>query len=227
MRLLLTRPLEQCASWKKRLEAQGHEVFLLPLIQIVPPKDSGVALREALKNVERYAGLVFTSQNAVRAVAPHLKNPPEKLQMIAVGKETQTLAQKMGWRVETPEKGEGVEGLTAFFAEKEIRGKKFLHPTAPIGKKELAAALARQGAKVTAVEAYQTLPSPVTAAQIRDVLQKGIDAIFFFSPSAVEVFFEKIAAADPLLKKRKWMAIGSTTARAIGAHGFQATIFRE
>lgn len=204
MKLLLTRPVDQCGETKKKLEARGHKVFVLPLIRIAQPKEGGLALRRALKNVDRYQWLIVTSQNAMRAVRMILKKIPKNLKIIRVKKK-------------------GVAGLIRFFKNKKVAGQKILYPISQIGRKELVKILKKKGAKVDVVEAYQTLPAFAGTAKLQKVLEKGIEAVLFFSPSAVDVFFKKMSGKKSALKKLHFIPIGPTTARAIRSKGYKTS----
>ncbi|HEX2547664.1 MAG TPA: uroporphyrinogen-III synthase [Ramlibacter sp.] len=72
MRVVLTRPLQEGRRWAERLGAHGVDAFLLPLIDIAPPRDFE-ALRAAAASADAYAALMFVSGNAVQgffAAAP-------------------------------------------------------------------------------------------------------------------------------------------------------------
>ena len=69
--VVLARPREQRALVEGALEALGASVIDLPAIEIVPPEDPG-PLDEALRELEAYEWVGFTSANAVRAVASRL-----------------------------------------------------------------------------------------------------------------------------------------------------------
>jgi len=202
MRLVLTRPLKDSKPFKKKLEAQGHQVWSLPLIEIRPPKDGGVALQKACRRIEQYQWLVLTSHNAGQAVLRNLKKLPKNLNVVVVRKE-------------------GVADLIRFFKTKKIAGQKILYPISSIGRKELVRFLRKKGAKVDVVVAYQTKPAPVTTAKIETILKKRIEAVLFFSPSAVENFFKKLGRRKMLLKTLRLVPIGLTTGRAIKAHGYK------
>lgn len=201
MRFLLTRPKGQCTQTKKKLEAKGHTAFLLPLIEIKPPKDGGRALREAVKNISQYRWLILTSQNSETAVRRTLKKFPKNLKIVRVGRE-------------------GVSGLIRYFKNKKVAGQKFFYPMSQIGRKELVRFLRKKGAVVKVIPAYQTVPAKVSPQKLRQVLKK-IEAVLFFSPSAVGVFFGKISRKNPLLKKLRFFPIGETTGKAIKEQGYR------
>jgi uroporphyrinogen-III synthase len=70
-RVVITRAESQSAALAAALKAQGAEVVSLPLIQILPPLDYA-PLDSALRDLADFDWLIFTSQNAVAAVADRL-----------------------------------------------------------------------------------------------------------------------------------------------------------
>lgn len=209
MRLVLTRPKEECGPIK------GHEVVYLPLIKILPPQDKGNALQAALAQAKTFDWLVVTSQNTVRAIKQYSSLLPSNLRVAAVGLETARALQSLTDRVFVPQKPNGAKGLLGLFKTKPMKGKCILYPRSNIGGKELAMGLNKMGAKVTEVVAYQTRPTNLSPQQLKKILSGGMDAVLFFSPSAVKSFFTKMKAHDPVLKKIKLVAMGPATRRTL------------
>lgn len=221
MRLLLTRPVEEAQSLKQKLEAEGFEVFCLPLIEISPPLDGGALLKKAIDHIDCYDWLILTSQNTVRALQPNLKKIPARLQIAAVGKATAEAARRAGWKAVTPQREDGAEGLIEFFEDKTLQEKRILYPRSQIGMQNLVAALLAQGARVDVIEAYQTKLSSVSGRELQGVLEKGVEGILFYSPSAVSGFFRKVDKKNPILKKIALIPLGKTTAFVLRNEGFR------
>src|SRR5258705_3800912 len=70
-RVVISRAESKPATLAAALRAHGAEVVSLPLIQILPPLDHA-PLDCALRSLSTFDWLVFTSQNAVTAVAERL-----------------------------------------------------------------------------------------------------------------------------------------------------------
>src|SRR5262249_8518321 len=68
IRVLVTRPRPRAAELCALLEAEGAEVTVTPLLEIMAPEDDR-ALRAAAQSVSRYAWVLFASPSAVEAFA--------------------------------------------------------------------------------------------------------------------------------------------------------------
>lgn len=198
MRFLITRPLEQSQSLKKKLELLGHVVFCFPLIEIVFSKIN-------LPDLKVYDFLLLTSQNAVRALAPSLRKIPSSLKVVVIGTKTAEAAKKMGWRV--------FSNLSSLLKSENLSGQKIFYPRSSSGREESVQELTKRGAIVDCVDAYQTSPSKGNVLPLRQILKEGIDAILFFSPSAVKNFKEDIETL--------FIPFGSTTAQALEEKGLK------
>lgn len=65
MRVVLTRPRHEAGRWAQALQARGHEVLLLPLIEIGPAPDVG-ELRRAAAALPGCEAAMFVSGSAVQ-----------------------------------------------------------------------------------------------------------------------------------------------------------------
>lgn len=65
MRVVLTRPRHEAGRWAQALQAHGHEVVLLPLIEIGLAPDLQ-ALRRAAKGLSGFDAAMFVSGSAVQ-----------------------------------------------------------------------------------------------------------------------------------------------------------------
>ncbi|MGA0274853.1 MAG: uroporphyrinogen-III C-methyltransferase, partial [Dehalococcoidia bacterium] len=70
-RVIVTRARSQASRLVAQLEDLGAEVLEFPTIEIVPVEDPR-PLDEALKNIDKYDWLMFTSSNAVRGLAARM-----------------------------------------------------------------------------------------------------------------------------------------------------------
>jgi uroporphyrinogen-III synthase len=221
-RVLLTRQPEQAAALREGLLALGAEVVEVPLIEIVPPADPA-PLEAALGALERFDWVVFTSVNAVHAVAERLtargRSWPGAARVASVGPSTTAaITQRLpAARVALePQTDHRAEGLLRAFETHAVDGVTVLLPASERARDVLARGLRDRGAVVTPVAAYGNVAPPDLPARLAAALDGHIDLVTFASPSAVEGF---VAAAPP----RPWppaAVIGPVTEQAARAAGF-------
>lgn len=147
--------------------------------------------------------VVFTSMNAVDAVAASLTDEQPDWQVYCIGFTTQQLVKKyFGAQVIV-----GVAENAAALAEKIIEDAATDEVVFFCGNQrrdEMSTLLAQAEITVTEVVVYETIAVP-------HVVKKDYDAILFFSPSAVDSFF----SVNKIKRETLFFAIGDTTAEAI------------
>jgi uroporphyrinogen III methyltransferase / synthase len=231
--VMLTRPPAQSAEMTTRLERLGATVIHCPTIEIVEPT-SWERLDATIAGLESYDWLIFTSANGVEFFFHRLaeKRPDglsavSRLQTCAVGPATARAIVAAGGRVDLTARDSTAEGVLAALikavgGEEKLAGLRFLLPRARVARELLPAELARRGAQVDAVEAYQTVrPDVDSAGMIRLITESHIDAIVFTSPSTVNNFAALIGADDLADRLRGIVvaSIGPVTSDALRAHG--------
>jgi uroporphyrinogen-III synthase len=111
VRVLVTRPEPDCERTAALLRERGHEVLLLPLLRIEPVVDAELGSGP-------WAAVLFTSANAVRAVAGHRRfNELAGLPIYTVGRRSQAAAAAAGFASIVSADGD-VEALVRLIASK-------------------------------------------------------------------------------------------------------------
>ncbi len=230
-RVVVTRPRNSSPDLAEALLAAGAEVILLPLIRIVTPNDLS-ALDAALRAFSEYDWLVFTSQNAVAAVAERLATIPEaskclpgSLQVAAVGVATERAAKEAGMGVAYTGRGTTAADLISELAA-ELKGKRVLLPRSDQAAPELLDQVRAAGAEVHEVVAYRTVALDYRQERIGDEVQ-GADVVLFFSPSAVRAF--RALLDSGVLSSRvltaTFGAVGPVTQSALLKSGLRCDLF--
>jgi len=227
-RILVTRRPEQSGALVSRLRALGAVVVELPTIAIAPPADVG-PLDRALANLHRYEWMVFSSANAVRAVADRLSAlglsaSPRGTALASVGESTSEAIRERfpGREVAIQPASEfRAEGLVEAFLARGVAGQRFLVPAAEGGRDVLARSLADMGARVDVVAAYQTVAPSGLAEEFRRILQSGLDLATFASPSSVQ---NLEAAAPAILSGLRAAVIGPVTEDAARRAGLDVAV---
>ncbi|GAB4453854.1 MAG: hypothetical protein OHK0041_17970 [Anaerolineales bacterium] len=229
MKVLITRPRAQADDFAGKLRAAGFEPILFPVIEIQPIKNN-TELKKAIKNIKKYAWVVFTSVNAVTpTVSPHFLRKwgecPEGtrgVRVAAIGPKTADALRKHGVEPDFIPEEYIAEAVLPGLGD--VKGKWILLPRAEIARADLPEAIARAGGIPHEIIVYRTLPATVDP-QGWSALRAGVDAIAFTSASTVENFVAlcRQHKLDPLnLPNRPLIAcIGPITAQAAREAGFE------
>lgn len=230
-RIVITRAVEQARDLKQRLENLGATVLLLPAVSFSEPADV-TDLDRAIRSLESFDWILFTSANAVRFFAERLR----KLGIVsferamprcaAVGPATAGTAAAEGFTIDYVAK----EFLGAALARElsaSLTGKRVLLPRSGRAGRYLPDALKAAGADVTEVVAYHTGGIGAGEPGVIDAMREGrVDVVSVFSPSAVENLCGELGAgALSLLGERVALAaVGPVTAAALRNAGLPVAI---
>jgi uroporphyrinogen III methyltransferase/synthase len=215
-RVLVTRDKSQSGGIVRALREAGAEPVVVPMIRLVPPED-WAAVDAALDAIASYDALLITSANAIRFLAGRaavrgVSLTPAGLQVLCVGPETARATRDAGVAVHRiPEGRYDADGLLDTIAKHlPPRGRRFLFPRAEAARTVLPEGLSAAGGQVDSVTVYRTLPPEIDAAELRRLLlEEGLDALTFTSPSTVRNF-------AALLDDESRAAAGTCTVAAIG-----------
>ncbi|MBC7474024.1 MAG: uroporphyrinogen-III synthase [Candidatus Sericytochromatia bacterium] len=219
-RIIITRPKKQAESFVIKLEELGAEVVLFPTIEIIPLIIDD--LIRAIKNIDHYQWLIFTSTNSVEIFfnnfIKHITiDQIKKINIAVVGKKISNALNKIGLEhTLMPEKYTS-ENLAKLFLNIDIKNKNILIPGSKISINTLQIKLKELGANVDFIAIYDTVkPSNKSLESVVESI-KDIDYITFTSPSSVNNFFEIIQEYNLpyLAEKAKIICIGPVTQDAI------------
>ncbi len=213
-RVVVTRPVDRADTLCDLLSSRGAVAIQMPLVRVVPPA-SWSDLDEALRCLEKYDWIVFTSVNGVTAVLDRLDwlelsaEAFRATQVAAVGPATRralTAAGVTAKAVPTEYRGEHVAGVLG-----PVAGRRVLLARAEAATTDLPRTLTESGAEVHDVAAYRTVPVEPGPTEAQ-VVHAGVDAITFTSPSAVRSFVAGFGdAASCVLSRSTVATIGPTT----------------
>jgi uroporphyrinogen III methyltransferase / synthase len=231
-RIVVTRAVEQSVALLHALRESAAIPVSLPMVSFAPPEAPG-PLDDALMNLHGFDWIFLTSQNALRAmqdrcglISLSLPQLIAGVRIAAVGPATSEAAEQAGIEVTyVAQKHQGV-ALAEELGER-VRGMKVLLPRSDRANQDLVEALGRLGAQVTEVIAYKTIrPNEEGTQGYISELEKGADAILFFSPSAVHHLSELLGAAKFMIMSRTvaFVAIGPVTEKALRTAGVERVI---
>jgi uroporphyrinogen III methyltransferase/synthase len=222
---VVTRARAQAGELSRELEALGAEVFEFPTIEIRPPEDFG-PLDQAIRDLDSFDWIVFTSVNGVEAFVQRLKHHgldlraiPRHAKVAAIGPATAQRIAEAGLRVDVTPEEYRAEALIGALKGDSLEGKRVLIPRAKVAREILPEKLREAGAEVVVPPAYESVPSGEGKERLKELLDNGeVDCVTFTASSTVENFVRAFGEeeAGRLLLKTRIACIGpitSSTAR--------------
>jgi uroporphyrinogen-III synthase len=230
--VVITRAEEDSKESAALFTDSGAGVVIFPTLEVVPPED-WKEFDSAVKDLNKTDILIFTSANAVKMFLKRCEelgvNPDySKLRVLAVGKKTSSVCEKMGITVSMVPKEFSASGMIAGLSEEDLKGKNVFIPSSAIARGELHEALRQMGANVRAAAAYSVaVPSKESISLYKDKLKSSKPDLFIFtSPSSYRNFLEIMEVKDvsKYFEDFAIAAIGPTTASEIEKSGLRVDI---
>ncbi|GAA4318225.1 uroporphyrinogen-III synthase [Flaviaesturariibacter amylovorans] len=198
--ILSTRPLPE--GLVAEAAAQGLHIDTVSFIDTEPATDAET--RRLVQVVATAPGkVVFTSMNAVEAVAQQLTQLP-RWEAFCIGHATKKLLTE---QIRVPVIGDApdADALASVIIASGVKSVAFF--CGDQRRDALPLRLGMAGIRVHEIIVYRTIATP-------HPVDKAYDGLLFYSPSAVESFFEVNGAPAGAV----FFAIGATTAAAIREH---------
>jgi len=208
----------------KSLRSLGASVKSMPMIKIVPAKDTAL-MDKIISNVRGYDWLVFTSRHGVHYFVKRylaLKARPGLLKgrIACVGSGTAAEFEKYGIKPDLMPEEFTTRELALTLVKNGIKGKQIALLRTNMEKDYLKGILVRAGAQVTDCLVYTSEPAENAASLVKAV-SKRTDGIFFLSPKSVKVFFDLVPGAvkKDLKSRTTFFSIGPVTTIALKKQG--------
>jgi uroporphyrinogen III methyltransferase/synthase len=230
--ILVTRAREQASAFRALLEERGARCLEFPTIEVAAPP-TWEPLDRALKSIDRYQWVIFTSVNGVRFLFQRLEALGEDvralrgIRLAAIGPKTAAALEERGLRLDLVPSEYRAEAVIDALGEAEIRGRRFLLPRAAKARELLPEKLVEMGGEVDVVTAYETVRPSEKAEEVRRLLREGaIHCITFTSSSTVENFIAMVGDdhLPSLLAKAVVACIGPITAETARKHDLTVEI---
>jgi uroporphyrinogen III methyltransferase / synthase len=222
-RVVITRAARQSVDLVEKLTELKAEPSLLPLVSFSAPEDYA-PMDAALDQLERFDWIIFTSENAVRAVVKRasvrgsLRNVAgRRSRAAAVGPTTAAAAERAGFFVDYQAQTPNGVALANELGER-LRDQTIFLPRSDRANPDLPSLLRNYGADVTEVIAYRTVtPVNLDREKIAAIVNGQADALLFFSPTAVEHFVGIVSGKtlQALQNRLAITAVGPITANAL------------
>ncbi len=153
--IVITRPKHQAGALAKRLEAQGANIILFPLLEITPPTNILLA-QQQVQQLDHFDMVIFISPNAVDSALTLInKTQLKALKIAAVGKKTASKLQQYGIVVDYfPKQFFNSEALLALKVMQQVKNKQIAIFRGEGGRDLLRNTLQQRGGKVTYINVY-------------------------------------------------------------------------
>ena len=229
--ILITREAQRSTGLMQKLQQLGAECISFPVIRTTAPAD-WTSCDRALQNLNDYDWIIFSSVNGVRFFlgrAQQKKIQPFKGRVAVIGNRTNEELQSFGWQADLQPREFSAQGLIKSFDKTTLAGKRILLPTSDIAPDVLAEGLRALAAVVEKITVYRTRCAENEGAYDlqRKIKENQIDALLFFSPSALRFFLGLMgnSAVETINKSQIVLtAIGKSTAAAVREAGLQVHI---
>ncbi len=234
-RVLVSRAPEQAEALCRALEEAGAQPVPIPMIRTVA-EPATPETEAALATLPDYDFIVFTSANAVRALADLSRaagHEPHALpaRALCVGPATKAAAVHSGFAVAPlPVTGGDAEALLGTLrASVPLAGRRVLWPRGAAAGPALALGLREAGAWVDDIVVYRTEPAPFDAPALAAALAEGsLHALTFASPSAARSFAAGMGEEGlRVARGAVVVALGRVTAAALAQLGLPAAAVAE
>ncbi len=231
-RVVVTRARQQASDLVARLAQLGAECLEVPTIEIVPPDDWG-PLDRAVTQLERYDWIVFTSVNGVSFFFERLFAAGRDaralggLRTAVIGPATARRLREYGIGADVVPQNYRAEAVVEAFADRELAGRRILLPRARQARPILPRELARMGAEVHEIAAYDTRLADGDRGNLLQALEKGrVDLVTFTSSSTVKNFRRLLPdeGFGDLMRGVTVASIGPITTRTAEELGFTVHI---
>lgn len=224
-RIVVTRARHQAETMAKLIHERGGVPLLYPCLAIAPPDDF-TPLDDALSRLCEFDWLVFTSSNAVAALADRLRllaTQPDwsHFSIAAVGPQTRDAVRiAFGRDVDfLPEQANARMLAHRLPVPKAAR---LLLPQTDRADPSTAQIFRERGAAVSTAVAYRTVMGSGGIDLAAQLAQGNVQALTFASPSAAEFLLQR--CPQPKFLALPAACIGASTAEAARRLGFERLV---
>ncbi len=200
------------------VEKAGAKIARFPLIEFAPPSDPDKVNR-VLDQLDRFAWILFTSQQAIRQVL-HLAPPAARV--AAVGPLSTNLLQSHGWSVHLSADGHSARNLAKCLSREPVPDKPALFVRGDKALPALPALLLKRGWTVEELEVYRSMPiARDSALRVAQRIASNADVVIMGSPSGVRTLAEALpdGGISSIQPHVRWLALGNTTFESLKAAG--------
>lgn len=231
-RIVVTRSRDQASVFAETLIDRGATPIEFPSIDVVPPADWS-ELDAALKDLNTYQWIIFTSANAIRFFFERLRSRGMDIRSLhankicVVGPKTAEALEQFSLKADLIPAEFKAEGVLAALGGGQVKGMKFLIPRAKVARELIPEKLREKGAEVTVATAYENVRPATDVDRVRKLFEeKKIAAVTFTSSSTVHNFVEMLGQKEyiKLVSGVAVACIGPVTAKTAEEYGMKVDI---
>ena len=205
MHILLTRPLEDCSEIILKFKSLGHQVSHLPLLNIDKVNYDEI-------NFLDYAGIIFTSANAVKFL--DVKRIDKKLLCFCVGSGTEKKARSVGFQNVIAAEGNVANLKELVLQNFNQKSGNLIYVSGEIVSVDLDQQLLKEGYNVKRIVNYRTNHNEKFDENfIKELKSNMPDMVYVYSQNSALSFlkFIKIYQLENLWMNTNLMCIGEKT----------------
>lgn len=224
--IVVTREKSHAIDTINRIEELGGNVISFPTIkleEITPNKE----LEEAIRNINKYSYIVFTSVTGVEIFFKKLFELEDirtlgKIKIAAVGAKTANAIRKYGIKVDIIPDEFVAEALIDKLKEVLTKEDKVLIPRAKLGRRELVEELSKVSL-VDELVIYDTVKTKESKDEIINAIEDLDSYYLLFTSSSTFTNFTEILGEDSrrILDNGKIISIGPITTKTIEDEGYK------
>lgn len=229
--ILITRDDVANQSLAIKLLDLSAQVISLPLFDYRGVNEKSAQVKKIFLSVSEFDWLVFTSQTAVKFFMKQFYffhddlRPLMSVKIAAVGHKTAEEIKRQSLWVDLIAQDHTAQGLANEDIFTKSKKMKILLPAASDARQDFQTQHAQKHV-ITDLVLYEKKPIVYSQAFLKNILEKNIHWVLFYSPSAVELFVKNcgVKKAVSFLRKTKIAVIGKRTQEALENRGLAATV---
>jgi uroporphyrinogen-III synthase len=193
-KVLVPRGAGQAKSFSQLVEKYGGISIEIPLIAFRPVETSQ-QLQSAMKEIDTYDWIVFTSNVTVETFFSFFKKEDSKAfpKIAVIGKKTEEVLMDKGLKAEFVPSAYVTEVFTDEFIPIVPTGSKVLIPKGNLAREYISTSLSNHGVLVDEIVIYETyMPAESREKLVKMLSEDEIDILTFTSPSTVNHFMSVV-----------------------------------
>lgn len=211
MRVLVTRPLPDGERTAGALRGRGYDVLMAPLMQV-----KSIAADLA----GDWSGVIISSANAVRALAPRQIASLNKLPLFAVGQRSADAAREAGFTNVGSADGDAGD-LIRLVASQGDKSATYLYLAGEDRAADVEGELVKRGIKTRTAIVYQNVTQAYPPELVGALRNRKIDAALHFSRRSAENYVNgaKAAGLGPMAWSPQHFCLSAQVAEPLRAAG--------